>query len=280
MRRISSDLIVDNVADLAVGINLALPVGVRRLLENAARRERRGHGREYLDLILTNLTVAGKECLPLCQDTGLVSAFVEMGADVRLTGRYATVEDAINEGVRIGYRKGSLRMSVVGPLDRKNTGTNTPSVVYFFPVKGDVLNITLMAKGFGSENACAIKMLKPSDGKAGIEAFVVETMRKAGPNPCPPVFIGVGVGGSFDKAAVLSKLALCEAGEEARPMAGRAWEQRILKLVNRLDIGPGGFGGGCTALDVRVKTFPTHIAGLPVAVSVACWAHRVGKIKL
>jgi len=202
--------------------------------------------------------------------------FIEIGPEIILNcGKYKNLENVINKGVEIGYKENYLRKSVVSPIERKNTETNTPAILHLIPAEGDRFKITVMAKGFGSENCSALKMFSPGVKREEIENFILQTVRNAGPNPCPPVFIGVGIGGDFEKAAILSKIALIEVEER-----NNKWEREILEKVNSLGIGPGGFGGKFTALSVKVKTFPTHIAGLPVAVNISCWAHRVKSITL
>ncbi len=255
-----------------------LPKGVQRYIRKSYRIET-GLSKKYLGIILENLKVSEKEKLPICQDTGLSVFFVEQGCDVIIdTGKYKNLEEIINEGLKRGSKKGFLRNSVVSPLERKNTGTNTPGVVHILSGKKGMFKISLLTKGFGAENTSRLAMLNPSAGKVGIEEFILKTIKEAGSLPCPPVFVGVGIGGTFEKAAILSKMALCKIGEKS---VNRNWEKLILKKINsQLKIGPGGFGGRTTALDVRIETFPTHIAGLPVAVNISCWAHRFGTITL
>jgi len=280
MRTVSFRRIVETTADLVVSINRKLPGETARLIKAAYRRETDPVSRDYLDVILKNMETAGRSGLPLCQDTGMAIVFVEMGSRVHADcGPFSNLEDVINEGIRNGSREGYLRPSVVTPVSRKNTGTNTPAVVHLLPVAEDVFRITVMAKGFGSENVSATKMLKPSDGIGEIEMFVIETIRNAGPNPCPPVFVGIGIGGTFEKAALLAKTALAGIGGREQPEIVRL-ERKLLGSINRLGIGPGGFGGRTTALGVSIRTFPTHIAGLPVSVSISCWAHRKGSVCL
>ncbi len=277
MRKISCQKIIEAVSGLVMETAWHLPEEVKKHIKKNYARES-GLGKKYLGIILENLKAAEKEKLPLCQDTGLAVFFIEAGTDVLIdTGRYGGIEDIVNEGLKQASMKGFLRKSVVSPVDRKNTGTNAPGVVHILPGKKNEFRIRFLAKGFGSENTSRLAMLNPSSGKDGIEKFILETVGQAGSLPCPPVFVGVGIGGSFEKAAVLSKLALCKTGEKS---ANRKWETEIIKKLNSLKIGPGGFGGRTTALDVRMETFPTHIAGLPVAVNISCWAHRCGTITL
>jgi fumarate hydratase subunit alpha len=278
MKNLSYEKIIEKVAELIVQINLKLPEETKNKIEKAYRKETNHNSREYLRIILENLKTAEKERTPICQDTGLPIVFVEKGSEVKITrGHYKSLSEIINAGIEKGSKKGYLRNSVVCPISRKTTGINTPAVIHFFPAEDMQFKVTLTAKGFGSENTCRLAMLKPSDGKKGIENFIVDTVKKAGSLPCPPVFIGVGIGGSFEKSAVLSKIALCKT-QERSPY--RNWEKNIMKKINALRIGPAGFGGKTTVLDLKIETAPTHIAGLPVAVSISCWAHRTGKFEL
>jgi len=278
MRKISCKEIISAVADLVIKVSRNIPDDVRKHIKKAYLSEDEGPGKKYLGIILKNLEIARKEKLPICQDTGLAIFFIETGPDIIIdTGKYATFEDIINEGLKIGSESGYLRNSVVSAVERGNTGTNSPGIIHLLPAGKGIFRICLLAKGFGSENTSRIAMLKPGDGKAGIENFILETVKQAGSLPCPPVFIGVGIGGSFEKAAVLSKLALCRIGKRS---GYRKWEKTLLEKINLLNIGPAGLGGKTTALDIRIETAPTHIAGLPVAVNISCWAHRYGKIEL
>lgn len=277
MKKISCDKIIREVGQLASETAYRLPEDVKKLLRKSYADER-GASRKYLGIILENIKAAEEERLPVCQDTGLAIFLVEMGPEVVIdTGKYANIEEIINEGLKQGSMKGFLRKSVVSPVERKNTGTNTPGIVHLLPGHKEELKIHLLAKGFGSENTSRLAMLNPSSSREGIEKFVFETVKQAGSLPCPPVFVGVGIGGSFEKAALLSKIALCRMGENS---VNRRWEKSLLKKLNSLKIGPAGFGGRTTALDIRIETFPTHIAGLPVAVNISCWAHRHGTIIL
>ena len=222
---------------------------------------------------MENYTIAREKAQPICQDTGVACVFLKIGQDVHLTGN---LEDAINEGVRQGYAEGYLRKSVVrDPLDRVNTGDNTPAMIYYELVPGDTLEITVAPKGFGSENMSAIKMLRPSDGEQGVKDFVLQVVEAAGPNPCPPIVVGVGIGGTFDKAAYLAKKALMRSVDVPNPKPYYAnLEKELLEKINALGIGPQGFGGKTTALAVNIEEFPTHIAGLPVAVNINCHVTR------
>lgn len=276
MRKIYSDEIIESICKLIGEISFTLPSEVKNLIKNAYMKERKGLGKEYLKVILKNIEIAEKERIPVCQDTGMAVVFVEIGPGVIIDcGKYKSLENVINKGVEIGYKENYLRKSVVSPIERENTGTNTPAVIHIIPSEGDKFKMTVMEKGFGSENCSFLKMFSPGAKKEDIENFVLEVVKNAGPNPCPPVFIGLGIGGDFEKAAILSKMALIDLEK-----GSSRWEREILKKVNSLGIGPGGFGGNFTALGVKIKTFPTHIAGLPVAVNISCWAHRVKSVTL
>jgi len=278
MRSISYEQLIKTVSELIVDINYRISDKIRRYIEMAFEKEKNKLGKNYLKIILENLKIAEKEKIPICQDTGLPIVFIEKGEEVVVeTGKYKTIEEIINSGIEEGSKKGYLRNSVVSPIERKNTGINSPGVVHIVPGKKDKFKITVIAKGFGSENMCKLKMLKPSEGVKGIEDFVIESVKSANGFPCPPVFVGIGIGGSFEKSAILSKLALCNIGKKSKY---RKLEEKILKKINSLGIGPGGLGGKITALDVRIETYPTHIAGLPVAVSISCWAHRIKSVEL
>lgn len=281
MKKISSSEIIRWTGKLAQQINRHLAPEVKRLIRRALNTETGYYSRLYLKTVLKNINRAEKENLPICQDTGLVIVFVEAGPEVCFQlENCQNIEEAINKGVAAGYQAGYLRKSVVDPLTRKNTWTNTPAVVHFLPAQGDTFRITLLAKGFGSENTSRLKMLNPAEGKEGIEKFILETVQEAGPNSCPPVFLGIGIGGSLEKAALLSKMALAGVAGEKKSVKIQAWEKEILKKINSLGIGPAGWAGKTTALNVKIRLFPTHIAGLPVAISINCWAHRLGKIEL
>lgn len=266
--------ITDTVARLCVEACIALPGQVCGLLESARDKEPFPPAKETLGLILKNKQVALDTRTPICQDTGMAVVYATLGQDVHIVG--GTLDAAINAGVAKGYTDGYLRKSVVrDPIRRGNTGDNTPAVVHLRLAEGDQLTITVAPKGFGSENMSRLKMLTPAEGLQGVKDFVVETARLAGANPCPPMMLGVGVGGTFEKVAELAKEALIEprAGEHPDPYYA-ALEAELLEAVNRLGIGPQGFGGLTTALSVHIKAFPTHIAGLPVAVNVGCHVTR------
>ena len=274
MREIHVSEITKVVKELCIESNYYLSKDVKDALQKAKENETWELAENILDKIILNSNIAKNEDIPICQDTGMACVFMEIGQDVHIIG--GLLEDAINEGVRQGYDEGFLRKSVVkDPLDRVNTNDNTPAIIYYDIVQGDKIKITVSPKGFGSENMSRIKMLKPSDGLKGVKDFIIETVMLAGPNPCPPIVIGVGIGGTFDKAAYLAKKALI------RPLDKRNskefysnLEEELLEAINKLGIGPQGFGGKTTALGVNIETYPTHIAGLPVAVNINCHVTR------
>lgn len=273
MREIKAEAVTEAVASLCMRANNHLPPDVQAALEKAQKTEPWPLARETLGLLRRNLDLALEQDLPICQDTGMACVFVELGQEVHIAGDF---EAAVNEGVRRGYDQGYLRKSIVAdPLRRANTGDNTPAALTLRLVPGSGLRITVSPKGFGSENMSRLAMLKPSDGAEGVERFVLETARLAGPNPCPPMVLGVGIGGSFDKVACLAKKALLRPLDQPNPDPYYAeMEARLLAGVNALGTGPQGFGGAATALGLAIETAPTHVAGLPVAVNVSCHATR------
>ncbi len=273
MRNIDAKLIEDTVARLCIEANLRLPDDVISAIERAEKAEPWGGAKRILSLLGDNVRIAEEKTLPVCQDTGMACVFLELGQDVHIDG---DLEEAVNNGVRRGYGDGCLRKSVVcDPLRRVNTGDNTPALLSVKLVQGESLRITVMPKGFGSENMSAIKMLKPADGVEGVKHFVLETVEKAGANPCPPIIVGIGIGGSFDKAAYLAKHALLRPLDEPNcDEYYAALEKELLDAINALGIGPQGFGGKTTALAVLIESMPTHVAGLPVAVNISCHATR------
>ena len=273
MREISDLEIVSIVRRLCIEANRLLPGDVRERIAVCAREEDWPPARETLALLGENAALAAREQMPICQDTGMACVFLEVGQDLHING---DLYEAVNEGVRQGYRDGYLRKSVVeDPLRRKNTGDNTPAMITCDIVPGDKLAVTVAPKGFGSENMSRLKMCTPSEGAEGVKAFVLETVRLAGPNPCPPIVVGVGIGGTFDKCALLAKKALLRPLGEANPDPFyRAMEEELLEKINELGIGPQGFGGKTTALSVSVLSLPTHIAGLPCAVNINCHVAR------
>ncbi|QUH27232.1 fumarate hydratase [Serpentinicella alkaliphila] len=280
MKTIDCKEIVDAVKKLCIQININMPNDVKEALVNSINDEDSMIGRRILEDILLNGQIASRKEIPMCQDTGMIVVFVEIGQDVKIIN--GSLSEAINEGVRLGYREGFLRKSVVKcPIRRGNTEDNTPAVIHFDIVPGNSLKIHLGAKGFGSENMSAVKMLKPSDEVKGIKDFVIETIKNAGGNPCPPIIVGVGIGGTFDKVTMLAKKALLkDLGQRHEDSYIGDLELELLKEINELGIGPQGFGGKTTALDLHIETFPTHIAGLPVAVNINCHASRHGEIIL
>ncbi len=272
MRTINPEEISTRIADLVVAAARDLEPDILDALVTARDREERDLPRDVLDLLLVNADMASRERIPVCQDTGVCTVFVEIGAEVVIAGDITT---AVNAGVEKGYGEGFLRNSVCDPLTRKNTGTNTPAVIHFEPVPGDRLKVTVLPKGCGSENMSAMAMLPPSSGIAGIEQFVVNTVINAGPNPCPPVIVGVGIGGNFEKAAWLAKKSLLRQVGVAAPRQDLAGiEGRLLAAINQGGAGVEGFGGNNTCLAVHAEIFPSHIASLPVAVNIQCHAHR------
>ena len=273
MRQIHSEEITKAVARLCIKANCHLPQDVTNRIETCREEETWDQAREILDRIVENFQIAHKEDCPVCQDTGVACVFLKIGQDVHIQG---DLTEAVNEGVRRGYGEGCLRKSVVrDPLRRENTGDNTPAMLYTELVAGENIEITVAPKGFGSENMSAIKMLRPSDGVEGVVDFVVETVKNAGPNPCPPIVVGVGIGGTFDKAAYMAKKALIRSLDSNHPDPYyESLEKELLEKINALGIGPQGFGGKTTALKVNIETFPTHIAGLPVAVNINCHVTR------
>lgn len=273
MRNIDAKVIEDTVARLCIEANLRLPPDVINAIERAEKAEPWDGAKRILSLLGDNVRIASEKTLPVCQDTGMACVFVELGQNVHIEGDF---EQAVNNGVRRGYGEGYLRKSVVcDPLRRVNTGDNTPALVTVKLTRGDKMRITVMPKGFGSENMSALKMLKPADGVEGVKSFVLDTVEKAGANPCPPIIVGVGIGGSFDKAAYLAKHALLRPVNEPNPDEYyAALESELLDKINALGIGPQGFGGKTTALAVLIEAMPTHVAGLPVAVNISCHATR------
>jgi fumarate hydratase subunit alpha len=273
MREIHVDEIRDNVARICIDAAYNLSEDVLTAFDRAIEIETAAAAKEIIELLKENARIARAEHIPICQDTGIAIFFVEIGQDLRIKNGF--IVDAINEGVRKGYRDGYLRNSVVDPLTRKNTGDNTPAIVYTELVPGDKLRISFMPKGAGSENMSAIRMLRPTDGMEGIRDFVLECVKRAGANPCPPVVIGVGIGGSFDKAALLAKKSLLRSvGSPNARLELASLEEMLLKAVNKTGIGPEGLGGNVTAMAVHVESFPCHIASLPVAVNINCHAAR------
>lgn len=273
MREVLAKNITDVVKRLCIDANCHLPGDMKACIEDSFRAETWPAAKEILERIMENYQIADRENRPICQDTGLACVFVNVGQDVHIVGN---LTDAINEGVRQGYGEGYLRKSVVrDPLDRVNTGDNTPAMIYYDIVPGDQVEIIVAPKGAGSENMSQIKMLKPSDGLQGVKDFVLQVVEDAGPNPCPPIVVGVGVGGTFDKAAFLARKALVRSSDQRNPDPFWAdLEMELLNSINELGIGPQGFGGRTTALCVNIEQYPAHIASLPVAVNINCHVTR------
>lgn len=280
MRTIHVSKIVEAVESLCIEANLVLNRDIREALEKGEKAEESETGRSILQSLIKNADIASDERMAICQDTGMVVIFVELGQEVQIIG--GNLEEALNQGVRQGYKKGYLRNSVVeDPLRRQNTGDNTPAVIYYNIIDGDSITLHVAPKGFGSENMSAIRMLKPSDGVEGVKKFVIDTVSQAGANPCPPIIVGVGIGGSMDKAALLAKRALMRPIDESNPDPYyKDLEAEMLECINNLGIGPAGLGGRITALGVNIDIYPTHIAGLPVAVNIGCHVTRHKAITL
>ena len=278
MRTIPSDDITKEVKRLCIEAKLYLGEDVLTCIESNLPKEKNPLGKDILNILIENANIAKERAIPICQDTGMAVFFVQLGQEVIIEGK--TIEEAINDGVRKGYEEGYLRKSVVHPLTRKNTKDNTPAIIHYEMVKGDKLVIEFAPKGFGSENMSKLKMLKPSDGVDGIKKFIIETVKEAGPNPCPPIVVGVGIGGTVDKCAQIAKKALLrDVGKYNYKDSYIAdLEIELLKEINSLGIGPQGLGGNTTALAVNIETFPTHIAGLPVVVNINCHASRHKKV--
>lgn len=274
MKIIQTEQITQNIKEMCMEANYYLSEDMKNMLYKAAEMEKSPLGCQILNQLKENLDIAGKSQIPICQDTGMAVVFVSMGQDVRIEG--GSLSDAINEGVRQGYTEGYLRKSVVkDPFFRENTKDNTPAVIHYDIVPGEEIILTLAPKGFGSENMSRIFMLKPADGMEGAKEAILSVVKEAGPNACPPVVVGVGIGGTFEKAALLAKQALTrKAGEHSEIPYVKEMEQELLSKINGLGIGPAGLGGTITALAVNINTYPTHIAGLPVAVNMCCHVNR------
>lgn len=268
------ELLTKNIKEMCIKANHYLAPDMEKAMREACEKESKPLAKQILGQLLENLDIAGKDMIPICQDTGMAVVFLKIGQDVHFEG--GSVEKAVNEGVRQGYQEGYLRKSVVGdPLLRVNTKDNTPAVIHYELVPGDQVEITLAPKGFGSENMSKIWMLKPADGAEGVKEAIIETVREAGPNACPPVVVGVGIGGTFEKAAILAKQALTREIGTHSPLAHiREMEEELLQKINEIGLGPAGLGGDTTALAVNINTYATHIAGLPVAVNMCCHVNR------
>lgn len=274
MRRINVETITQNIKEMCIEANHFLSPDMKKVFDEAAASEESPLGRQILGQLEENLCIAGEEMIPICQDTGMAVVFIKVGQDVHLIG--GSLTDAINEGVRQGYVEGYLRKSVVkDPIYRENTKDNTPAIIHYEIVEGEQVEITVAPKGFGSENMSRIFMLKPADGIEGVKDAILTAVRDAGPNACPPMVVGVGIGGTFEKCAEMAKHALTRNLEEESPVEYvRDLEKEMLETINNLGIGSGGLGGRTTALAVNIETYPTHIAGLPVGINICCHVNR------
>ena len=274
MRRINVETITQNIKEMCIEANHFLSPDMKKVFDEAAASEESPLGRQILGQLEENLCIAGEEVIPICQDTGMAVVFIKVGQDVHLIG--GSLTDAINEGVRQGYVDGYLRKSVVkDPIYRENTKDNTPAIIHYEIVEGEQVEITVAPKGFGSENMSRVFMLKPADGIEGVKDAILTAVRDAGPNACPPMVVGVGIGGTFEKCAEMAKHALTRNLEEESPVEYvRDLEKEMLEKINNLGIGPGGLGGRTTALAVNIETYPTHIAGLPVGINICCHVNR------
>lgn len=274
MREVSTDEITKNIKEMCIEANYILSDDVKNKIINSAAVENSEIGKKILSQLEENMEIAEREQIPICQDTGMAVVFIKIGQEVHITG--GSLEDAINQGVREGYTEGHLRKSVVkDPLIRENTKDNTPAIIHYEIIPGDKVEITVAPKGFGSENMSRVCMLKPADGIEGVKNAVIETVKLAGPNACPPVVVGVGIGGTFEKCALLAKKALTrDINSESSIEYVAELENELLDEINNLNIGPGGLGGKITALGVNIETYPTHIAGLPVAINMCCHVNR------
>ena len=273
VREIKAEAITEAVRDMCIQANYTLSEDMKKRFEESARREESPLGKRIFDQLQENLKVAEEDQIPICQDTGMAVVFLRVGQDVHVEGN---ITDAVNEGVRLGYGEGYLRKSVMrDPIDRVNTKDNTPAVIHYELVSGDQIEITVAPKGFGSENMSRVFMLKPADGIEGVKSAILTAVRDAGPNACPPMVVGVGIGGTFEKCALMAKHALTRDLDEESPVPYvRDLEKEMLEKINGLGIGPGGLGGVITAMAVNIETYPTHIAGLPVAVNICCHVNR------
>lgn len=274
MREVNVDKVTENIKEMCIEANHFLTDDMKKVFKNAVVSEKSPLGKQVLNQLNENLDIAANDMIPICQDTGMAVVFINVGQDVHFTGENIT--DAINEGVRQGYVEGFLRKSVVNdPIIRENTKDNTPAVIHYNIVPGDKVDITVAPKGFGSENMSRVFMLKPADGIEGVKDAILTAVKDAGPNACPPMVIGVGIGGTFEKCALLAKKALTRnVEEESHVPYVRELEKEMLEKINKLGIGPGGLGGTQTALAINIETYPTHIAGLPVAVNMCCHVNR------
>jgi fumarate hydratase subunit alpha len=273
IRTIKTEEIVKNIKEMCIESNYILSKDMEHVFMEAAEKEKSALGKQILNQLEENLTIAREDHIPICQDTGMAVIFMEIGQDVHIEG--GSLKDAVNQGVREGYMEGYLRKSVVSPIDRINTQDNTPAVIHYDITEGDQISITVAPKGFGSENMSRVFMLKPADGLEGIKDAILTAVRDAGPNACPPMVVGVGIGGTFEKCTEMAKYALTrDLDHKTEDSQIRELEEEMLIKINKLGIGPGGLGGTVTALAVNIEAFPTHIAGLPVAVNICCHVNR------
>ena len=274
MRTINTEIITQQIKEMCMEVNIHLSEDVKSAILKAREKEESSLGQQILGQLEENMDIADETKIPICQDTGMTVVFLKVGQDVHFEGTY--IEDAINQGIREGYQEGYLRKSVVkDPVDRVNTKDNTPGVIHYEIVPGDQVEITVAPKGFGSENMSRLYMLKPADGLDGIRNAILETVKLAGPNACPPIVVGVGIGGTFEKCAILAKKALTrDLNSSSEIPYVKALEEEMLDKINALGIGPAGLGGRVTALGINIETYPTHIAGMPVAVNICCHVNR------
>lgn len=274
MRTITTQEITKAIKEMCIEANHTLSPDMKAVFQAASQKEESPLGKKILDQLEENLIIAGRDMIPICQDTGIAVVFIQLGQEVHIQG--GSLTDAVNQGVREGYAEGYLRKSVVSdPIERVNTKDNTPAVIHYEVIEGEALHITVAPKGFGSENMSRVFMLKPADGIEGVKESILTAVKDAGPNACPPMVVGVGIGGTFEKCALMAKHALTRNLEEPSPVPYvRQLEEEMLKKLNNLGIGPGGLGGTVTALAVNIETYPTHIAGLPVAVNICCHVNR------
>ena len=274
MRELDVKVITENIKEMCIEATHFLTEDMKNVLDDSVTKEESPLGKQILQQLQENLKIAGDEMIPICQDTGMAVVFIKVGQDVHFTG--GNIEDAINEGVRQGYTEGYLRKSVVkDPIIRENTKDNTPAIIHYSIVEGNDVEITVAPKGFGSENMSRIFMLKPADGIDGVKNAILTAVKEAGPNACPPMVVGVGIGGTFEKCALLAKEALTRnINEQSKIPYVKELEEEMLEKINCLGIGPGGLGGRVTAFAVNIETYPTHIAGLPVAVNICCHVNR------
>ena len=274
MRTVQVDILTENIKEMCIEANYYLSEDMKKVFNQAVEDEKSLLGKQILNQLKENLDIASNDMIPICQDTGMAVIFIKVGQDIHFEG--GNITNAINEGVKLGYKDGYLRKSVVkDPIFRENTQDNTPAVIHYEIVDGDKIDITVAPKGFGSENMSRVFMLKPADGIEGVKGAVLTAVKDAGPNACPPMVVGVGIGGTFEKCAILAKKALTRNLEELAPIQYvRDLEVELLEKINKLGIGPGGLGGTKTALAVNVETYPTHIAGLPVGINICCHVNR------